>query len=107
MRLDELRHAWLTEDRRLTDREQGMDVNRILDDSEHSMWSEAYYTVGKYLVANMGLACERPLHALRGIAHPLVNTFNSDVFPHAPSPLLDMNHQRVTIDSQRWMIGVQ
>lgn len=101
MRLDELRHALLTEDRRLTDREQGMDVNRILDDSEHSMWSEAYYTVGKYLVANMGLACGRPPHALRSTAHPLVNTFNNDVFPHAPSPLSDMNHQRVTIHSQR------
>lgn len=100
MRLDELRHARLTEDSRLADGEQGMDVNRILDDSKHSMWSEAYYTVGKYLVANVGLACGGSPHALRSMAYPLVNTFNSDVFPHAPSPLPDMNHQRVTIHSQ-------
>lgn len=46
-------------------------------------WRFTHYTVGKYLENN-----QQAIHQIVvSSTYPLVNTFNNDVFPHAPSPL--------------------
>jgi hypothetical protein len=44
-----------------------------------------HYTVGKYLYRSLSATPSQRLQVPQ--THPLVNTFNNDVFPQAPSPL--------------------